>query len=395
MGTKSRDETLETAEELEREHAESRRGHRDPPEPALRHRKRSFADVMEEYLAWGAAQGGRGGKPWGEWHLHHRRRHLTWWEDRLDLETMADLDELLPRVENEIRKLLAANYAGKTIANTVESISAFCRWSLKRKYLPADPLDGIAPVDTTPRKRRRSMHGDELKRLLAVCAPHRRLVWEVACLSGLRTKELRNLRVRHLDVERGGLYLDAVWTKNRKPGFQVLPRELVDRLVASAKSGEVVRLNARFYNRKDAKRVPTNDALLYVPSGMARDLRMDLKEADIPVETEEGGIDFHAVRVAFTNLIRERGGADPKEAQELARHQSVDQTFNTYGRVQSERLREVIETSAVSIAPEAERALSVQKTITVEKEEGPTANGDKQLRLFKMVELRGIEPLTS
>jgi integrase len=42
---------------------------------------------------------------------------------------------------------------------------------------------------------------------------------ETAFLSGLRANELRHLTLDHLDLDRCGLHLDAVWTKNRQPGF--------------------------------------------------------------------------------------------------------------------------------------------------------------------------------
>ena len=63
------------------------------------------------------------------------------------------------------------------------------------------------------------MTAEEIHRLLRACAPERRLLYEVALCSGLRAGELRALTVAHLDTVRGGVRLDAEWTKNRKPGF--------------------------------------------------------------------------------------------------------------------------------------------------------------------------------
>ena len=70
---------------------------------------------------------------------------------------------------------------------------------------------------------------------------------------GLRANELRNLAVKHLDIKRGGLHLDAAWTKNRKPGFQPLAASLVQRLLAFAPSGEPTRLYKKHYNRADTR----------------------------------------------------------------------------------------------------------------------------------------------
>ena len=46
-------------------------------------------------------------------------------------------------------------------------------------------------------------------------------------MSGLRANELRNLKPNNIDLERGGLILEAEWTKNRKDGLQPLPDDLL------------------------------------------------------------------------------------------------------------------------------------------------------------------------
>ena len=82
--------------------------------------------------------------------------------------------------------------------------------------------------------------------------------------------ELRHLdRAKHLDRDRGGLNLEASWTKNRKPGFQPLPARLVDELDAFSLSG-----------------------------APARTLDRDLEAAGIPKHTPKGKVDFHAGRTA-------------------------------------------------------------------------------------------------
>ena len=175
------------------------------------------------------------------------------------------------------------------------------------------------------------MTRDEIGLLLGSCVPYRRLCYEVAFASGLRAGELRALRVRNLDRDEGGLRLEAAWTKNRKDGFQPLPRWLVDRLIADV--GE----------RGTGRSAPL------CPFAPGWDLYEDLDLAGIKKVTSEGKLDFHACRVAYVSWVLE-AGASIKEAQVLARHVTPSLTLNTYGRARNERLSEVAEAVGKNLA---------------------------------------------
>jgi integrase len=165
-------------------------------------------------------------------------RHI---ESRLDL-AAKDVEDILPRAEDALRQLQALGRSGKTLANYAEALAAFCDWCVQRGYLAQDPLKSLKAFDTTPQTRRRAMTPIEISQLLQACASHRRLLLETAFLSGLRANELRHLTLDHLDLDYCGLRLDAVWTKNRPPGFQPLPSSLMHRLHAFCTSGEPARL---------------------------------------------------------------------------------------------------------------------------------------------------------
>ena len=237
-GTQDKKETLQVARGIEDDHRQIRLGYREAPTSAQKNRTRAFDEVVTEYLEWGAARGGWRGGPWSPVHTENRRVTLRWWIDRLGLETLADLENVLPRVEKALRGLGSEGRTGKTQSNYAEALRAFCNYCVDRGYLANDPLKALAPFDTTPQSQRRAMTPDDIRKLLAVSPPHRRLLYETALFSGLRANELRNLTVDHLDEDRGGVHLDAAWTKNRKPGFQPLPRSLVEQLQAFAGTGE-------------------------------------------------------------------------------------------------------------------------------------------------------------
>ena len=96
----------------------------------------------------------------------------------------------------------------------------------------------------------------------------------------------------------------------------------------------------------------------------ARTLDADLEHAGIPKEAIGGKLDFHAVRLAYINLVIE-AGATVKEAQTLARHATPQMTMGVYGRTREERLHQVVEHVATVLQGETQRAhsvLSVQMT---------------------------------
>ncbi|GMV83499.1 MAG: hypothetical protein AMXMBFR7_46830 [Planctomycetota bacterium] len=351
-GSTSRADTEREALREQIKQDEIRKGLR--PAPKVSDAPREFDLVVAEYMAWGRAQGGRGGFPWGRVHARNKEAWLRTWKRALGFATHHDLIGCLPRVEKHLRELLAKPKGkdqplrpatGKTKQNMAEALASFAAWCVERGYLDSNPLARLTAFDTTPVTTRRALTADEIRRLLEAAAPHRRMLYEVAFLSGLRVGELRALTVDHLDTKRGGLLLDPTWTKNRKRGFQVLPRALVERLAESAKQGLAATQYADLRNARKRKGPPPERPLLYVPRNAARDLEKDLIAAGMTKYGPGGKADFHACRVAYVTFILE-SGASVKEAQTLARHSAASLTLDTYGRASQDRLAAVAESVA-------------------------------------------------
>ena len=368
----TRTEAKQEAQRLDAEHRLVRQGIRPAPSSASKHKKRPFNEVKQEYLDWGETQGGRGGRPWGMDHARNRRTRLNWWQVQLGIESLGDLTGILPRVEKASRELLKTS-AGKTVANYVEALSSFCSWCRKRGYLDHQPLEGMAPFDTTPQSYSRVLTPEEIAQFLEACAPYRRLLYETAFLTGLRASELRRLTVEHLDVERSGLHLEAEWTKNRKPCFQPLPKELAYKLHEFAKSDEPIRLYTKFKKRKQSTTKIPKQPLLYVPSHTARSVDLDLQSAGIPKHGPGGKIHFHAIRKAYINLVIE-SGVTVKEAQTLARHASPELTMNVYGHAREDRLADAIERVGEVVLPAKRVPVEYRQAVGAETE---NATSDK------------------
>lgn len=158
--------------------------------------------------------------------------------------------------------------------------------------------------------------------------------------SGLRRNGLRQLAIEHLDTEHSVLRL-GTFTRIRQALFHPLPRDLVERLQAHAVSGEPNRVYMSRCRDEVPRDVPKSP-LLYVRVGTARDLAHDLTAAGIPLVTEHGKAVFHSLRIMYINLVLDLG-VNPKEAQQLARHPTVNLTMKVYGRARSEYLSAVVE----------------------------------------------------
>ena len=102
--------------------------------------------------------------------------------------------------------------------------------------------------------------------------------------------------------------------KNRKPTKQPIPADFAAMLKDWLKGQE-----GRLWSRLACQR-------------SAEMLRVDLKAAKIPEQTEDGEVDFHALRVTYiTNLAR--SGIHPKTAQILARHSDIQLTMKVYTKL--------------------------------------------------------------
>ena len=351
-GTSSKRDTVAMAETIEAEHVLIRKGLKEPPKKSDKNLSREFMEVAYEYIAWGKAQGGRGGRPWSDRHAEMRERHLKMWTAKLKLTTLRSFIGIQPKLEKELRTLKEEGKSGKTLTNYAEALKSFGHYCLKRSYLEEDPLKSLGKFDCTPKTERRNFNSEELNALFDVAEYHYRILYLVAVSSGLRANELRSLCVEDLDLEEGGLTLHADWTKNRKAGFQPLPLNVIEELKTFIESGEAKRLYTENYSKTPTLKFPKNP-LLHVPTHPTHQLNRHLEDAGIPKHTKKGKIDFHSLRVTYITLILE-SGASIQYAQNLARHSDPKLTFNVYGKTNDEQIRTLTEATGSIILAQRE-----------------------------------------
>lgn len=371
-GTTNPKETLAMARKFEDDHRQVRLGYREKPEESSK--PWPYKETAKEYLAWGTAQGGHGGRPWSPVHVAMRTRHLlTVWPVKLNLKEVKDIN--LKKVESVVRELLETS-SNKTVQSHVESLRAFCLWAKTRKILKANPLEGIQTLDTTPKNARRALTEDEIERLLKAAPDDRRLIYEVALCTGYRKGELAALQVRDLDTENFSLRLAAKFCKGRKDSRQPVPQTLVEKL------------------KQHIKGKGETDPLFAIEFHLDRLFDKDLVAAKIVEDEDTGAVVFHSLRHTYCTLIIE-SGATLTEAQRLLRHSDPRLTANVYSHARKDRLQSTAEAVGAKVIPGPNNALSMHALAAGAEGMSVSADGEKKLEDSKNGAGEGVRTFTT
>jgi integrase len=267
---------------------------------------------------------------------------------------------------------------------------AFCNWCIETSRLLLKPFSHSAKddEDSDPRRKRRALTEDELRRLLdvarrrplvdamtirrgkrkgeavAILQPetHRqleRLGWERALiyktlvLTGLRKGELASLTVGQLALDGAPacLVLDAADEKNREGSTIPLRADLA----ADLRQWLADKVEVAQQATKPSRRVhtlpfshakpslPPQTHVFTVPDNLVKILDLDLVAAGIAQRTKVGPkkwkidkrderertVEVHALRHSFGTLLS-KGGVAPQIAQAAMRHSTIDLTMNVY-----------------------------------------------------------------
>ena len=351
-GTGNRRESLQWAKILEAQQRGFYLGIFPEPSAAEVHRHDPIDEVIAEYSAWGGAQGGLNHGPWSTTHARNIRVRLTYWQEKLGLKTLGDLQGKRPAAEACMREFQVGHenkedghenkedgHANKTVNGYIEALKSFSSWCFKRGFIPEDPFRKLRPLDDRPVVERRALTWEEAARLLAGAPPDRRILYETVLLSGLRANEARQLTLDHLDLKNGVIRLVADWTKGRRDCLQPLPSWFLERLHVYGRQAVADTL----YNQHRSKRlhVPVRP-LFFVPHDTARIIHLDLKKAGIEKVTPEGKIDFHALRTTFSTLLDEVGATE-KTKEVLMRHAPSTLASRHYVKARPQRLDEAVD----------------------------------------------------
>ena len=359
-----RKQAQKEADMIENREREIRQGLRPIPTHKDKASDRNTFEAMEEYLAWGNLQGGRKGRPWSPTHARDKRSALAWWLGGLKFKRIGEAKGCLSAVEKLLQEVAQAGrpdkrpgrnkprkLSGKSLQTLACALKSFFEWctATGRDYLDANPLENLGKFNTEPLVVRRNMSGEEIGRLLDAAPLYHRLLLEVGLCTGLRRGEMRALTPNHFDPEAKTLFIDAGVDKARVERHQRIPESLVVRLSEFIESGEAMKLYKRHYARRHHTSWIPEQPLLFVPMHASRTLARIAKKAGVELVTHKGKIDFHALRVAYINMLI-TSGADFKTILELSRHTAAYMTA-LYARAEDGLIDKAVESIGRRVIP--------------------------------------------
>jgi integrase len=277
-----------------------------PPQSVSEAREKALAELLKLFLAELIVRGRAAGT------VDKYRKTLGKLLVRARWRVLVDAD-----VRSFLQWRAQSGLKAKTLNDLRAAVSVFFDWLVEQGFAVENPFASLKPVKLPPRDSqfRRSLSFAEMGRLLAVAPPHRRLVYLVAAYTGLRRKEMMNLRWAdlHLDGEAPFVRVPASISKNRRSASLPLVPDVAAALRAQ-KPADVSPF--AFVLRGLVPRVPT--------------FKKDLAAAEIPFVDPFGRrVDVHALRVTYGTQLTVAGVA-PREVMELMRHSALHLTMNLY-----------------------------------------------------------------
>jgi len=256
------------------------------------------------------------------------------------------------------------------------SLKAFLAWMVQDRRTNENPLIHLKALNAKVDRRheRRALSVDELRLLLEktegqpnrfnMTGSERAMLYRLAVETGLRAGELRSLTVSSFDLEGLKIKLEAAYSKHRREDILPLRTDTAQQLqafLAGKMPGTTV------------FRMPS-------PSNVVRMFRKDLEAAGISYRDESGKvIDFHSLRHTTASLLAATG-VNPKVAQALLRHSTVELTLGRYSHLYKGQ-----ESDAVASLPDLSLPSSQsQKALKTGTDDSqmPDENEDSRLALY-------------
>lgn len=324
-------------------------------ERALIQSRRPLAEHFEEWINSLSAAGA------GEDYIGENRSRWTKISEFCNWRSLADItSESLERFIANLRsgpksKKSTVNRSQRTVGQYVQTAKGFVEFCIATGRLNNSPLKTIKKPNPESDRRliRRMLLPTEWHRLaaatetgqviLGVAPGERRILYEVAIQTGLRSNELRSLTVANCELTAKPhpfVKVAAKSTKNKNVAKQFVTTDLAKRWSAFLKENgrtgaqPAFQLCSPFYMADMLRRDAAVARAAWISETDDEKEQQKRTESDFLATVNHSGesLDFHALRhtcgawLAIQNV-------HPKTIQSVMRHSSITLTLDTYGHL--------------------------------------------------------------
>ena len=236
------------------------------------------------------------------------------------------------QIQGLIDDMSRKGFAPSTIHNAVLPLRAIYRRAVDREEISVNPTAKLAlPRDR--RSRDRVAEPREIEALLAVLAPHHRVLWSTAVYAGLRRGELQALRWEAIDLEAGVLRVEHSWDRvvglvspKSRSGERSVP-------IPGALAHELREFRLRQGTGGEGFVFSQTGEHPFDPSNALRAARRSWAAAGL------GSLAFHAARHTYASLMI-AAGVNAKALSVYMGHSSIVVTIDRYGHLMPGNERE-------------------------------------------------------
>ena len=274
-------------------------------------------------------------------------------------QTWSDIDPRVLKACLDDRRDSGKGISKRRYNGILGSVKFFCRVIAKQRgerHTPVDLMDGMDNPQTDSRHPRRPLSVDDFRRFVeaAQAGPYiycmtgyeRSLVYRFALETGLRSIDIRRLRVGDFNFAERKITIEASRIKNKTESIVYLK---------PAMAAEVQQYCAR--KLPDAQ-------VFHLTDKTAKMVRFDLKNTDPEIPYIENGkyFDFHSIRHTSASLLGMNPDTPEAVRQKVMRHKTPEMTRH-YTHTDEEQEREAINALPDMTLPSTQ-ALEAVKTGT-------------------------------
>jgi integrase/recombinase XerD len=278
------------------------------------HTQRTYAALLNKFVAWAATQG------------------ISDWKSVEFPHLMAFLQHERERALANEPKESARRLSSESLYLEIAALRALYRFAENEKLLPANVAENLS----LPRRWKRlpkALTNQEIDQLLTPETPETpanlcdQAILELAYASGLRLAELRNARLEHLHLDAG--FINVIGKGNKERVVPVGRKAVValERYLGVGRPRLVT-------PRSTANVFLTRRGTPFAPVTLWLRIKQRVRRAGIP-----RNVTPHMLRHSFATHLLDHG-ADLRVIQELLGHASIS-TTEVYTHVASQRLRDV------------------------------------------------------